>query len=84
MFLPGDDAHNREKKNRQAMENAYQKMCRLLVGLSVLIVLDDLWNFSDAELFFFAISYSSTFHILATTRIHINGGNVQRNLKHSI
>jgi len=65
---PGDSKLAKAAKAIQAMEQAKLEMSRILNGLKILLVLDDVWSHEDVELFNFGESMTSLFSILLTTR----------------
>uniref|UniRef100_A0A7S1B481 NB-ARC domain-containing protein n=1 Tax=Corethron hystrix TaxID=216773 RepID=A0A7S1B481_9STRA len=68
VLQPGDNALTKAAKTVQAMEKSKIDMANIIKGLKVLVILDDVWNHEDVDLFNFGEHMSSPFSLLLTTR----------------
>lgn len=68
VYLPGDTALAKAARSLQAIEKVKLQMSKLIDGLSIFLVLDDVWCHEDVELFNFGDGMKSSFSLFVTTR----------------
>eukprot|EP00588_Corethron_pennatum_P010156 CAMPEP_0194272768 /NCGR_PEP_ID=MMETSP0169-20130528/6243_1 /TAXON_ID=218684 /ORGANISM="Corethron pennatum, Strain L29A3" /LENGTH=350 /DNA_ID=CAMNT_0039015511 /DNA_START=532 /DNA_END=1581 /DNA_ORIENTATION=+ len=68
VFFPGDTPLATAARSLQAIEKVKEEMSRLMNGLKVFIVLDDVWCHEDVELFNFGEVMETSFALFVTTR----------------
>mmetsp|Transcript_34446 Transcript_34446/g.79643 ORF Transcript_34446/g.79643 Transcript_34446/m.79643 type:complete len:522 (-) Transcript_34446:241-1806(-) len=68
IFLPKDKSIKKAAKTIQAIEEAKFKMSKLMDGLKIFFVLDDVWCHEDVDLFNFGKDMRSSFCLFVTSR----------------
>ena len=68
VFFPGDTELAQAARTLQAIEKVKAQMSRLMNGLKIFLVLDDVWSHEDVQLFNFGEDMATSFTLFITTR----------------